>query len=188
MTINGATTTYADYQMDNTAPKTETSKADEVSKADETSKAEEAAKPAETTKQAEDAGAVYEKSDEKTSTGSGIYNINKMSAADREALVKQLKADAENRQNQLMSLVQKMMTGQANTFAKTDDSIWKFLAKGDFTVDAATKAQAQKDLSEDGYWGIKETSKRLFDFASALAGDDVDKMKEMQNAMRSMST
>ena len=28
-------------------------------------------------------------------------------------------------------------------------------AKGDFTVDAATKAQAQKDISEDGYYGVK---------------------------------
>ena len=30
---------------------------------------------------------------------------------------------------------------------------------------------------------MKQTSQRLFDFASALAGDDVDKMKEMQKAM-----
>ncbi|MCI7557656.1 MAG: hypothetical protein MSS86_03365, partial [Lachnospiraceae bacterium] len=34
-----------------------------------------------------------------------------------------------------------------------------------------------------GYWGVKQTSQRLFDFASALAGDDVEKMKEMQAAM-----
>lgn len=47
--------------------------------------------------------------------------------------------------------------------------------KGDFTVDAATKAQAQKDISEDGYYGVKQTSERLFDFASALAGDDVER-------------
>ena len=50
-------------------------------------------------------------------------------------------------------------------------------------TDAATKAQAQNDIDEDGYWGVKQTSQRLFDFACALAGDDVDKMKEMQKAM-----
>ncbi len=33
------------------------------------------------------------------------------------------------------------------------------------------------------YYGVKQTSQRLFDFAAALAGDDVDKMKEMQKAM-----
>ena len=32
-------------------------------------------------------------------------------------------------------------------------------------------------------WGVKQTSQRLFDFACALAGDDVEKMKEMQKAM-----
>ena len=130
---------------------------------------------------ADEYGATYEKG----SAGSGIYSVNKMSEADRAALVKQLKADQVNRQNQLTQLVSKMMTGQAKTYgiAGGDDSIWKFLAKGDFTVDAATKAQAQKDISEDGYWGVKQTSQRLFDFASALAGDDVDKMKKMQAAM-----
>lgn len=48
---------------------------------------------------------------------------------------------------------------------------------------AATKEQAQKDISEDGYWGVKQTQQRLFDFASALAGDDVEQMKKMQAAM-----
>ena len=75
-----------------------------------------------------------------------------------------------------------MMTEQATSYANATD-MWKFLAKGDFTVDAQTKLQAQKDISEDGYYGVKQTSERLFDFASALAGDDVDKMKEMQAAM-----
>ena len=40
-----------------------------------------------------------------------------------------------------------------------------------------------EDISEKGYWGVEQTSKRMFDFASALAGDDVEKMKEMQKAM-----
>lgn len=39
-----------------------------------------------------------------------------------------------------------------------------FLASGNFTVDAATKAQAQADIAEDGYWGVSQTSQRLFDF------------------------
>ena len=43
--------------------------------------------------------------------------------------------------------------------------------------------QAQADIADDGYWGIAQTSQRLFDFASALAGDDVEKMQKMQQAM-----
>ena len=124
--------------------------------------------------------AVYEKStEEKKAT----YSINKMSEEDRAALVSQLKTDADNRMKQLTDLVSQMMTGQATTFAKTDDSMWKFLASGKFTVDPQTKAQAQADIAEDGYYGVKQTAQRMFDFACALAGDDVEKMKKMEAAM-----
>ena len=164
--VTSATSTYSAYT---TAPKAE-GDAKEVN--------------TEKTAGVAEVGAVYEKSDEKKS---GLYSINKMSADDRAKLVTQLKADQENRMSQLTKLVTDMMKGQATTFAKAsvgdDDSIWKFLAEGNFTVDPATKALAQADIAEDGYWGVKQTSQRLFDFASALAGDDVDKMKEMEEAM-----
>ena len=127
--------------------------------------------------------AVYEKNTQESSKTP--YSINKMSKEDRAALVKQLKADQESRQNSLTNLVSQMLGKQAGMYgiANGDDSIWKIFANGNFTVDAATKAQAQEDISEDGYWGVKQTSQRLFDFASALAGDDEDKMREMQKAM-----
>lgn len=127
---------------------------------------------------------VFEKTSEDTKKGT--YSINRMSKEERSALVDKLKADQEARQKQLADLVHQMMSKQAGTFgvANNDkDAIWKFLASGDYTVDAETKAQAQKDIAEDGYYGVKQTSQRLFDFASALAGDDVEKMKKMQDAM-----
>ena len=127
------------------------------------------------------AGVTYEKG---MNNDGSLYNINKMSKADRTAIVNQLKADAEERKNQMLNLVQKTLSGQVGSFGKASgDDFWRTLASGKFTVDAATKAQAQRDISEDGYWGVRQTSQRLFDFASALAGDDVDKMKEMQAAM-----
>lgn len=137
---------------------------------------------AEETAKAEEKEAVYEKS---KAESKATYSINKMSASDRAALVQQLKQDQENRQQSLISLVHDMMNGQAKSYslANGDDSIWRFLSSGNFTVDAATKAQAQADIAEDGYWGIAQTSQRLFDFASALAGDDVEKMQKMQQAM-----
>lgn len=139
-----------------------------------------------TDKGVEDKAAVYEKSGAEGSVKKTTYSINKMSEADRAALVDQLKADQEARQQNLVSLVTKMMNKQAKTSAIANDdtdSIWKFLAEGNFTVDPETKAQAQEDISENGYWGVSQTSQRLFDFASALAGDDVEKMKKMQAAM-----
>ena len=124
----------------------------------------------------EEQGAVYEKS---TSEKKATYSINKMSAEDRAALVEQLKQDEVNRRNQLTDLVQKMFNGQAGVSKLADLFSPENLAK----VSAADIAQAKEDISEDGYWGVKQTSQRLFDFASALAGDDVEKMKEMQAAM-----
>lgn len=138
-----------------------------------------AAKTAEATASASEVGAVYEKT--KTQQ-KATYSVNKMSAEDRAALVSQLKADQEARQSQLTDLVAKMLGKQADAFSNAND-LWSVLSSGNFTVDAQTKAQAQADIAEDGYWGVKQTSQRLFDFAAALAGDDVDKMKSMQEAM-----
>jgi len=129
-------------------------------------------------------GVVYEKSSENTKKAT--YSINKMSAEDRENLVKQIKADQQAQEQNFLNIVSKVFTGQSKTFAIAMDSdeMWKTLASGNFTVDAATKAQAQQDISEDGYWGVNQTAQRLFDFASALAGDDEEQMKKMQEAMQ----
>ena len=166
--LNTQTEVYASYKND-AVTKNET-----AAKKDSTAKTEEK----------NESGVVYDKSDSSKDNKKATYSINKMSAEDRAALVQQMKADTQSRQQQLTNIVKQMMGQQATTFATSDDSMWKFLAKGDFTVDAATKAQAQKDISEDGYYGVKQTSERLFDFASALAGDDVEKMKKMQTAMQ----
>lgn len=172
--IASQTQVYDSYNAQNAA------KTSDIVKKEDAAKKSEVAKNAD----AKNDGVVYDKSNETSdSSKKATYSVNKMSADDRAALVKQLKADQESRQQQLTSLVQQMMTKQATTYTNAND-MWKFLAKGDFTVDAQTKLQAQKDIAEDGYYGVQQTADRLFDFASALAGDDVDKMKKMQTAMQ----
>ena len=137
---------------------------------------------AEAEKSQGDVAATYEKSTGTEKKAS--YSVNKMSKEDRAALVEKLKADQANRQSQLTSIVQKMLSGQTGAYGKANsDSIWSFLAGGNYKVDPQTRLQAQADIAEDGYYGVKQTSQRLFDFASALAGDDVNKMKEMQDAI-----
>ena len=39
-------------------------------------------------------------------------------------------------------------------------------------MDEKTRLQAQKDIAEDGYWGVEQTSERLVSFAKALSGGD----------------
>ena len=130
-----------------------------------------------------EAAAVYEKSEDTSSKASKTAGKD----TDRTKIIQQLKADDALRQQQLLDIVHKMMGKQAKSYGianvdNSDDSIWKFLAKGDFTVDAATKAQAQEDISENGYWGVNQTSSRILDFAKALAGDDPDKLEQMRSA------
>lgn len=130
-------------------------------------------------KEVADQSVVYEGAKEPIKKAT--YTINKMSAQDRQALVTQLKADFETRQNQFVSMIQKMMSEQTTTYGKAYN-IYQFLASGDYTVDPATRLQAQEDISENGYYGVDQTSSRIFDFACALSGDDVEKMKEMEAA------
>ena len=61
---------------------------------------------------------------------------------------------------------------------------WSFLAKGDFTVDEATRAQAQADIADDGYWGVDQTSDRILDFAKALSGNDPEKADLLLDAFK----
>lgn len=123
-----------------------------------------------------DVAATYESSSNSSQTRSTTKQI-----ANPE-LVEQLKADLETRQAQMQSLVTQMFQKQGITIGSADD-MWKQLASGNFTVDEETRKQAEEDISEDGYWGVKQTSERIFSFAKALAGDDEETMKKMQAAV-----
>lgn len=123
---------------------------------------------------AEELGVVYEKS----------KDTDKVTTAkDNKAIIAKLKADAEARTAQMRSLVEQMMTKQGTAYANAND-MWKFLAKGDFTVSADVKAQAQADIAEDGYWGVEQTSDRILDFAKALGNNDPEKAEEMLEAFK----
>ncbi len=115
-------------------------------------------------------GVVYEKS-----------NAASKSVYAKEDVVARMKKDAEDRTNQLRSLVQQMMGNQGGKIGQADD-MWRFLAKGDFTVSPEVRAQAQKDIADDGYWGVNQTSDRIVDFAKALVGDDPEKAEQMRAA------
>lgn len=76
-----------------------------------------------------------------------------------------------------------MMTKQGTAIANAD-SMWSFLADGNFTVDEETQKQAQADIAEDGYWGVEQTSDRILDFAKALSGNDPEKADLLIDAFK----
>lgn len=120
------------------------------------------------------AGAVYEPSKETTGAVTKKYKPDTN-------LIAKMKADADARTSQLQSLVEKMLTKQGETYGKAND-IWSILSSGKFTVDPATKLQAQADIADDGYWGVSQTSQRILDFAKALTGGDPSKIEKMRSA------
>ena len=124
-----------------------------------------------------ESGAVYEKTD------TAAASTQKKTYTSNAELVSKMKADLEQRQQQLTDLVQQMLGKQSKTYGDANN-IWQLLAKGSYTVDSQTQAQAQKDISEDGYWGVSQTSSRILDFASALTGGDPSKIEKMRDAFK----
>ncbi len=155
--INSVNSTTNSYQT-STASKTASTSTDKTTTSDK----------AET-------GVVYEKSSQ-----TGKDTVTKKTDY---AMVAKLKADAEQRTSQLRSLVEKMMTKQGTAIANAD-SMWSFLADGNFTVDEETQKQAQADIAEDGYWGVEQTSDRILDFAKALSGNDPEKADLLIDAFK----
>lgn len=120
-----------------------------------------------------DTGVVYEPSLE---TPTQTFKAN-------EEVIARLKADADARTKQLYDLVMQLISKQAGTYSDAFD-MWNFLREGNYTVDAETKAQAQADIAEDGYWGVNQTSDRIIDFAQALTGGDPSKLQSMMDAFK----
>ena len=160
MDLNGVSNSYASYAAGSAASKSDSSgKASKGETAD---------------KKTTDYGkaATYEPSGSSTSS---------VKSKDRSAIIAQMKADTQARMEQMQSLVTKMFSKQGITIGTADD-MWKALASGNFTADAQTIANAKNDIAEDGYWGVSQTSQRIFDFAMALSGGDKDTMEKMRSA------
>jgi len=86
----------------------------------------------------------------------------------------QLSASDESRYGMLRSLVANLLQEQG---------INTKIAIGDSEIDlaAVTPEQAQELVSEDGYFGVEQTSDRIFQFAIGIAGGDpsrLDAIKE----------
>ena len=121
---------------------------------------------------AEDKGVVYEPS----STNAKDSNSTKVT--DYSSIVAKMKQEQANHNKQLQDLVDKLLSKQADKYTSLADMF------KNITVDPATAAQAQKDIGEDGYWGVNQTSDRLVEMAQALSGGNAEKADLMINAIK----
>ena len=114
-----------------------------------------------------------------------VYKKSNLSSSTKvdQATIDRMKADSDQKNAQLASLVSSMLSKQGITFNNASQ-MYAILRSGNFTVDPAVQAQAEKDISEDGYWGVAQTSERLVSFAKALSGGDTSKADELIDAIK----
>ena len=141
----------------------------------------------------------FEKSDTQTKS-SGVYTrdtvkLAQISAAD--------KAYIQNLQNLVSELLNQAGRGGASNgqggFTASSGGIdpgrvqsyWDLLVDngdGTFSFDPSLSvedqerliAKAQEDIGENGYYGVKQTSERILDYAKAITGGDPSKIEQMR--------
>ena len=122
------------------------------------------------TADAKDIGVVYEASSKTDDKSNKIKDYS--------SVVATMKKELSTKNEQLQNLVTKLLGKQAGKYTKLAD-LFK-----DIQADPATIEQAQKDIADDGYWGVEQTSDRLVSMAQALSGGDTSKADTLIAAIK----
>ena len=122
------------------------------------------------TADAKDIGVVYETSSKRDDKSNKIKDYS--------SVVATMKKELSTKNEQLQNLVTKLLGKQAGKYTKLAD-LFK-----DIQADPATIEQAQKDIADDGYWGVEQTSDRLVSMAQALSGGDTSKADTLIAAIK----
>lgn len=120
---------------------------------------------------AEGTGVVYEASS--TATDGKSDKIT-----DYSSIVASMKKELSSKNEQLQNLVTQLLGKQAGKYTKLAD-LFK-----NINADPATIEQAKKDIGEDGYWGVEQTSDRLVSMAQALSGGNPEYADKMIAAIK----
>jgi len=100
------------------------------------------------------------------------YTASAMGAADPAAIEKLWK-DTNHAAEAVRKLVQSMLGKQD----ETGQGFWAIRASGKYTLSETDRAQAQELIGEDGFFGVKQTTARIMDFAKALVGEGADEKR-----------
>ena len=93
-----------------------------------------------------------------------------------------IKAMKDELEQRTQNLIKQMLGQQLDAYSIADDSFWQKFRTGDFQATPEQIAQAKKDVAEDGYWGVEQTSDRIVKYATALSGGDPEKLDTMISA------
>ncbi len=136
------------------------------------------AKPqAETTVKEDQQAAVYEKAGKAVAT-EVKGKTSKMDTAKIEQMLK----EAETKKQAFRDMIQKMFTKQGEAVSMATSGLANFYRSLD--VPPEVSEQARKDIADDGYWGVEQTSDRILSFAQAIAGNDKEMATKMLDAVK----
>ncbi|MHB8072321.1 hypothetical protein [Desulfosporosinus fructosivorans] len=131
--------------------------------------------------------AVYETSEQTTTN-----NTKKMYTKES-ATLSQINQQVEAKLSNLRGIVENLISMQSlktgegkglnydQILKKYDGKLKEFYQN--LEVDDSTRLNAQQEISEDGFWGVKQTSTRAIDFAKALSGGDPAKLGLLRDAI-----
>lgn len=135
---------------------------------------------------AEGEAAAYEKTHQEAVNSKSTYSKDAVTISD-------ISKQVEKKLASLRAAVEKLFTTQSaknseaqgltyeEIMEKYDGKLKDFYEK--LEVDDSTRLAAQQDISEDGFWGVKQTSERAIAFAKALSGGDPSKIELLKNSI-----
>ena len=82
--------------------------------------------------------------------------------------------------NHAAEAVRKLVASMLGKNDASGQGFWAIRAGGKFQLSEADRAQAQALISEDGFFGVKQTTARIMEFAKALVGENASE-KDIEN-------
>lgn len=130
--------------------------------------------------------AVYEKAEQTDDRAKNTYTRDSVTLSE---INKQVEAKLSSLRTTVENLVamQSVKVGEAQGLSydqilkKYDGKLKEFYQN--LEVDDETRLHAQQEISEDGFWGVKQTAARTIEFAKALAGGDPAKITLLKQAI-----
>ena len=88
--------------------------------------------------------------------------------------------------NHAAEAIRKLVVSALGKKDATSQGFWAIRANGSFKLSEADREQAQLMISEDGFFGVKQTTDRILSFAKALVGEGAseDKIENMRKAVQ----
>lgn len=130
--------------------------------------------------------AVYEASEQTTKKDNTTYTSDTATLSE---ISQQVEAKLANLRATVEQLVarQGLKAGEAQGLSydqileKYDGKLKEFYQN--LEVDEETRLKAQAEISEDGFWGVKQTAERVLNFAKAISGGDPSKIELLKSAI-----